>query len=326
MGKSFLGGSEVKVTPPRISRSPFQPTLIARIMAPSATSGKLLHLISFGVFLYALAGLHAPGWWWPIAVFAYFITGCLGQSVTFHRGLAHRSVTFLRPVEILFTLFGTVGGTLSSIAFAGMHRAHHAHADGDKDPHALKKNGWRLLFSAYEFDVDPRFVKDLLRDPFHRFLHRYYTVILALWAGFLFLINPLICIFCFFIPVFFQITISNLGNILTHRYGYRNYDLPDESANNVLITLLAWGEGWHNNHHASPSYWHFGRRWWELDAGAAVISILSRLGLLTIGNAKPIPIAVASAGIGSPSSVCAHPVKPMIYLATTGQPTVGRRS
>ncbi len=259
-------------------------------MAPSSTHGKLLHLISFIVFLYALIALHAPAWWWLIAVLAYFITGCLGQSVTFHRALAHRSIQFIRPIEIVFTLFGTVGGTLSSIAFAGMHRAHHAYSDEDKDPHALKRNGWRLLLSAYEFDGDPRFVKDFLSDPFHRFLHKHYTVILAIWTMFLFLLNPFLCIFCFFVPVFWQITIANLGNILTHRYGYRNYDLPDKSVNNVLMTLLAWGEGWHNNHHASPAYWHFGRRWWEFDPGAAVIIILQRLHLLSVGNGQPIPL------------------------------------
>src|SRR5579883_1067477 len=124
-----LGRSSVRVSASTVSKSPFQPTLIARIMAPSSTHGKLLHLISFIVFLYALIALHAPAWWWLIAVLAYFITGCLGQSVTFHRALAHRSIQFIRPIEIVFTLFGTVGGTLSSIAFAGMHRAHHAYSD-----------------------------------------------------------------------------------------------------------------------------------------------------------------------------------------------------
>ncbi len=189
-----------------------------------------------------------------------------------------------------------VGGALSSLAFAGMHRAHHAYSDGDKDPH---KNGWSLLFSSYEYDGDPRFVKDLLRDPFHRFIHKHYTVILALWTSFLFLLNPLICIFCFFVPAFLQITISNLGNILTHRYGYRNYDLPDNSRNNILITLLAWGEGWHNNHHASPSYWYFGRRWWEFDPCGAIIVVLRRLHLLSAGKGQPLPLT---------DTVKAHPV------------------
>jgi stearoyl-CoA desaturase (delta-9 desaturase) len=152
---------------------------------------------------------------------------------------------------MIFTLIGTLGGTMSSIAFIGIHRAHHAYSDEDKDPHNLRAKGWRLLFSLYDFEVDPRFVKDLLRDPFHRFLHKYYTVIVAGWVSFLLLVNPLIGVFCFFVPVFLQITIANLGNILLHRHGYRNFDLPDNSVNNVLISILAWGEGWHNNHHAS---------------------------------------------------------------------------
>ncbi len=296
MNPQLLESSQIKSMKAKSStqykaKSPFQPTLMARMMAPSLTQGKLLQLLSFSVFLYALFFLHAPAWWWLIALFVYFLTGCIGQSITFHRGLAHRSVIFKRPVEIVFTLLGTLGGTMSSIAFAGMHRAHHAYSDRGADPHAIQEKGWLILFSAYEFEVDPRFVKDLLRDTFHRFLHKYYTVILGGWALLLLLINPLLCIFAFFVPVFWQITISNLGNILTHRYGYRNYDLPDKSVNNILISLLAWGEGWHNNHHALPSCWSLGHRWWEFDPGAAVISAVRLLGLLTTGDSQPIPSA-----------------------------------
>jgi stearoyl-CoA desaturase (delta-9 desaturase) len=275
------------------SKSPFQPTLMSRIMAPSLAQGKILQAMSFTVFMCTIFLLQADESWWFAALFVYFLTGCLGQSVTFHRALAHRSVTFSRPVEMVFTMLGTLGGTMSSIAFVGMHRTHHAFSDQEKDPHAIQRKGWRILFSSYEFDVDPRFVKDLLRDPFHRFLHKYYTVILVLWASFLLVLSPMLCVFCFFIPVFWQITISNLGNILTHRQGYRNYDLPDQSRNNVLITILAWGEGWHNNHHASPSSWNLGHKWWEFDPGAAVISVLCGAGLVSVGRrqAHPTPVA-----------------------------------
>jgi stearoyl-CoA desaturase (delta-9 desaturase) len=41
-------------------------------------------------------------------------------------------------------------------------------------------------------------------------------------------------------------------NSVTHLWGYRNYETPDNSRNSVLIGLLANCEGWHNNHHADP--------------------------------------------------------------------------
>ena len=36
-------------------------------------------------------------------------------------------------------------------------------------------------------------------------------------------------------------------------------------------SLLSWGEGWHNNHHANPRAWSYRERWWEWDPGAAVV-------------------------------------------------------
>ena len=39
-------------------------------------------------------------------------------------------------------------------------------------------------------------------------------------------------------------------NSFSHRVGsYRDYDTPDDSLNNRVITVVLLGEGWHNNHH-----------------------------------------------------------------------------
>jgi stearoyl-CoA desaturase (delta-9 desaturase) len=42
-------------------------------------------------------------------------------------------------------------------------------------------------------------------------------------------------------------------NSVTHLWGYRNYETPNDSRNNPIIGLLTGGEGWHNNHHADPT-------------------------------------------------------------------------
>ena len=41
---------------------------------------------------------------------------------------------------------------------------------------------------------------------------------------------------------------------------------------------LAWGEGWHNNHHAFPYSAAFGLRWFEFDPGFLFIRLLEMLG------------------------------------------------
>ncbi len=60
--------------------------------------------------------------------------------------------------------------------------------------------------------------------------------------------------------------------------GYRNYETRDDSRNLWWVGLLAWGEGWHNNHMpaaAGPTR----HRWWELDMTYQFICMLRFLGL-----------------------------------------------
>jgi stearoyl-CoA desaturase (delta-9 desaturase) len=45
------------------------------------------------------------------------------------------------------------------------------------------------------------------------------------------------------------------------------------------MALLAWGEGWHNNHHAFPYSAAFGLRWFEFDPGYRFIQLLEMFGL-----------------------------------------------
>ena len=44
------------------------------------------------------------------------------------------------------------------------------------------------------------------------------------------------------------------------------------------MAWLAWGEGWHNNHHAFPYSAAFGLRWFEFDPGYLFIRLLAMLG------------------------------------------------
>jgi stearoyl-CoA desaturase (delta-9 desaturase) len=42
-------------------------------------------------------------------------------------------------------------------------------------------------------------------------------------------------------------------NSLMHTFGARPYRTQDDNSRNLgVVAWLAWGEGWHNNHHAFP--------------------------------------------------------------------------
>jgi stearoyl-CoA desaturase (delta-9 desaturase) len=45
------------------------------------------------------------------------------------------------------------------------------------------------------------------------------------------------------------------------------------------LAIPAFGEGWHNNHHAFPWSARFGLRWWQIDLGWTAIRTFSLIGL-----------------------------------------------
>jgi stearoyl-CoA desaturase (delta-9 desaturase) len=68
-------------------------------------------------------------------------------------------------------------------------------------------------------------------------------------------------------------------NSLCHCFGRRPFDTGDESRNLAWLAPLAFGEAWHNNHHAFPSSARHGLGRRQLDPGAWVITGLERVRL-----------------------------------------------
>ena len=67
-------------------------------------------------------------------------------------------------------------------------------------------------------------------------------------------------------------------NSVTHTWGTQPFDTGDNSKNNTLLGYLAFGEGWHNNHHAYPMSAKHGLQG-QFDLTWYIIVILKRLGL-----------------------------------------------
>ena len=55
----------------------------------------------------------------------------------------------------------------------------------------------------------------------------------------------------------------------------------DLSRNNWWVGILAFGEGWHNNHHAFEFSARHGLEWWQVDMTWYVIKALQTVGLAT---------------------------------------------
>ena len=67
-------------------------------------------------------------------------------------------------------------------------------------------------------------------------------------------------------------------NSICHLWGRRRFASSDESRNVWWLSVLSFGESWHNNHHAFPSSAFHGLRTGELDPGGWFIRGLERIG------------------------------------------------
>lgn len=73
--------------------------------------------------------------------------------------------------------------------------------------------------------------------------------------------------------------IGSCVNSICHMFGPKHFETTDESRNNVWIGIAAFGEGWHNNHHAFPCSAKQGLLWWQLDLSYCLIVVMKFLGL-----------------------------------------------
>lgn len=247
-----------------------------------------------------------------VAALLYFVTGCLGITLTYHRMLAHRTFAVPKWLERILATCGALAMEGGPIKWIGHHRMHHAHADTDLDPHDSRRGffychvGWTFLYKP-AFD-DPerqrKFARDIYNDPYYRWLDTTPGMLIpqAILAGILFLVagggtaglGLILWGVCLRMILVYHATW--LVNSATHFFGYKNYAVDDMSRNTWWVALFGFGEGWHNNHHAHPGCVEAGHKWWEFDLTMGVVRLLNSLGL--VSKMKSIRDHVASKDLG----------------------------
>jgi len=76
---------------------------------------------------------------------------------------------------------------------------------------------------------------------------------------------------------------TSLVNSVCHsdgRYGYRRFGTNDRTTNELVTTILTFGEGLHNNHHRFPRDAYLSHAWYEIDINGLIILGLGKLGLV----------------------------------------------
>jgi stearoyl-CoA desaturase (delta-9 desaturase) len=217
-----------------------------------------------------------------LIVLGYFLYGCLGIVVMYHRCLTHRSYNTNTSLVKLFSVLGCFAGTGSPLAWVAIHINHHLKSDKIDDPHSPTHKGLRIFTLDYvnEVNNDTKWrMRGLVTDKFQQFLHRYYFAILALYSMLLFMIGGFwLMIFAHWAPAALTVIMSNVVNYVGHKpkwFGsYRSYNLNDYSSNNWIWAIPSWGEAWHNNHHRFPKDYTFKKQWWELDISGLIIKFI----------------------------------------------------
>jgi stearoyl-CoA desaturase (delta-9 desaturase) len=265
------------------------------------------------VFVLPPAALAVAGWlawggslrWQDLVVLAitYALTG-LGITVGYHRLFTHRSFKTTRLVRAVLAVLGSMAVEGPVLEWVATHRKHHRFSDRPGDPHSPHVDctpglsgvlrglahahfGWMLR--GKERANPARYAKDLLADRDLRLISRTFPLwVLAglalpfglgvvltgslvggvtglLWGG--------------AVRIFLLHHATFSINSLCHSFGRRPFDTRDQSRNLAWLAPLAFGEAWHNNHHAFPSSARHGLGRWQLDPGGWLIAALVRVHL-----------------------------------------------
>ncbi len=267
----------------------------------------LLALLALFPYFFSWTGV------WLLAAGALLST--LGINLCYHRMLAHRGLSCSKRVEHCLAILGVMANQFGPAYWVAIHRRHHQYGDGARDPHSPRAGffwshiGW--LYAASD-NTDPqtlmqRYAPDLLQDPLYAWLETD-----GIWGRLVAATWPVYFVAGFGIElatggtvaqaVQFGASLMVWGaalrtvlvwhatfavNSVCHVWGYRNHDTPDDSRKNVFVGLLAFGEGWHNNHPACPRSARHGHRWWELDLTWLAIKGLAAIGLVTVRDVAP---------------------------------------
>lgn len=259
-------------------------------------------------FLGLIAAIYGL-WGWGVTwvelvslVVMYLATG-MGITVGYHRLFTHRAFEAVRPVKYLLAVLGSMAVQGPVLRWVAIHRRHHHHSDQPNDPHSPNMYGggvrgvlagfWHAqvgwMFKGNYAGLD-RYIRDLSRDKLTCAVSRLFGLWILLgllipagigglltgtWTGVLlgFLWGGLVRIF-----LVQHVTFS--VNSICHLWGTRTFDNNDHSRNNLLVGVLALGEGWHNNHHAFPASARHGLRWWQFDASYYMIRVMAWLRLV----------------------------------------------
>jgi len=260
------------------------PDYTAMILFSLITVGALIGVPAFAI-LYGYTWLD-----WTMFGLLYVVTG-LGITVGYHRLMAHHSFACPNWVKAGFLVAGAWALQNSALKWAADHIRHHAHTDQEQDPYNAQQGFWYshcgwLFFKRAR--ADQKYASRLQQDPVVMWQHHFYLPLvlsglaLTFVVGFLHSgwIGGLGCFLLAGIGRTFAVLNSTFCiNSICHLWGRQPYGQADSSRDSWWISLITFGEGYHNYHHTNQADYRNGPHWYNFDPSKWLIFTLSRLGL-----------------------------------------------
>ena len=268
---------------------------------PNYLTMALFALVSLGTVIGvpAFAYWHGYTWVdWTMFGLLYVMTG-LGITVGYHRLMAHRSFDCPDWVKAGFLIAGGWALENSALKWAADHIRHHACCDQEADPYNAQRGFWYshcgwLFFK--DLNANEKYASRLRQDPVVMWQHRHYLLIvlsglaLTFVVGFLHngWIGGLGCFLLAGVGRTFAVLNSTFCiNSVCHLWGNQPHGQADSSRDSWLVSLLTFGEGYHNYHHTHQSDYRNGPRWYNFDPSKWLIYTLSKLGLASSLRTAP---------------------------------------
>lgn len=218
-----------------------------------------------------------------------FVLTQVSVTAGYHRLYAHSTYKTNKAVEAILLFFSAMAAQSTALRWSSLHRIHHSHTDQKKDPYNITKGFWHAhitwLFTT-PMVYDPKLVPDLMKNKLVLFQDKYYhklfltsNIITSLLIGWW--LEDFIGAFllAWGIRMFLCHHFTFFVNSLAHMWGSRSYTRELSAVDNFMVSLLTFGEGYHNYHHAFARDYRNGIRWYHFDPTKWLIWALTKLGL-----------------------------------------------
>jgi stearoyl-CoA desaturase (delta-9 desaturase) len=228
---------------------------------------------------------------WTLFGVLYVITG-LGITVGYHRLISHRSFETRPWVKMALLIAGGWALQNTAIKWSADHVRHHARVDQDADPYNAMRGFWYSHVGWLFFVTDPhandKYEAQFRKDPLLLWQERYYVPIvlsgfaIPLVAGFLHG-GWLEALGCFLLAgvgrMFLVLNSTFCINSVCHLWGSQPHSQANSSRDSWWVSLITFGEGYHNYHHAYQRDYRNGPKWYNFDPSKWLIFSAEQLGL-----------------------------------------------